>query len=278
MENEVLNQEQTTSEDEGFFDDITDEEIDDLPVEDETEANDKQAEEQPQTDDFLDIRYNKENVRLNREQAIEYAQKGMNYDKLNERFTGLNSKIEKLARDNGLTADEFLDRLEQTQWSYEVSKEMDALKEQYPIDEEAEDYEAKVQLLQELAEARTSQRLGDVQMQRQHQLEEQQNALRQQAQGDVQKLFSLYPELAQGGNPMANIPREVLELANETHDLTYAYSLWRNKQAEMNRPAIEAKQKAQELNSRNQSRSYGSTTNAGNTKQDDFLAGWNEEE
>lgn len=278
MENEVLNQEQTTSDDEGFFDDITDEEINDLPVEDETEANGTQVEEQSQTDDFLNIRYNKEDVSLNRDQAIEYAQKGMNYDKLNERFTGLNSKIEKLAKDNGLTTDEFLDRLEQTQWNYEVSKEMDALREQYPIDENAEDYEAQVQLLQELAEARANQRLGDVQTLRQTQLQEEQNALNQQAQSDVEKLFSLYPELAQGGNPLANIPREVLEMANETHDLTYAYSLWRNKQAEMNRPAIEAKQKAQELNSRNQSRSYGSTTNAGNTKQDDFLAGWNEEE
>lgn len=284
MEETTLNQEQestTAVDDDGFFDDITDEEIDNLPVtddfEDDVDAEGTQ-EEKPLDDDFLDIRYNKEDVRLNRDQAREYAQKGMNYDKLNERYSSLNSNLERLANANGLSVDEFLDRLEQTQWNFEVSKEMDSLREQYPVNEDASEEELaeRERLLTELAEARTSQRIGDAQAQRQAQLQEQNYEINRQASDDVGKLLQLYPDLLQGGNIMANIPQEVMEMANENHDLTYSYSLWRAKQAELNKPAIEAKAKAQRLNTQNQSRNYGSTTNAGSTKQDDFLAGWNE--
>ena len=53
-----------------------------------TEAADK-ADEAP----FLTVRYNKQDRPLTREAAVEYAQKGLNYDKLNERLAETTKKL-----------------------------------------------------------------------------------------------------------------------------------------------------------------------------------------
>lgn len=284
---ETLNQEQQPlADNEGYFDDITEEEINELPidnsddlnvddVQNNSEVEESEQLEQPQEEveeqelPFLDIRYNKEDVHLNREQAIEYAQKGMNYDKVIEKYNGLNSNLERLASANGLSVDEYLDRLEETQFIFEVNQEMENLRNEYP--------DASDEILQRLAEQNVNTNRGNAQLERQAREEEQRQvdaeALQAQATSDIQRFKSLFPNV----DPFKDLPQEVLQRANETRDLTLAYSEWRNKQAELNRPQLEAKAKVQQLNAQNANKSYGNTTVVDSGKQDDFLAGWNEE-
>ena len=67
------------NQDQGLFDDFTDVE-DTEEVSEPTEAKAEETTEVKADEPFLTIRYNKEDKGLTREDAITYAQKGMNYD------------------------------------------------------------------------------------------------------------------------------------------------------------------------------------------------------
>lgn len=277
MEDNTLNQELTAttpSEEDGFFDDYVEDTNDITPDEEVTEDNSsnddttqEEVQEEVSNQPFLNIRYNKEDIGLSQEEAINYAQKGMNYDKLNERYSSLNSNLERLAQANGLSVDDYLTRLEDVQTNFEVGQELEALKEQYPdTNEEA---------LKELAQSRVAQRRGEnlreeqISLQREQQAQEQ--AEKDYMANDVQHFMNLYPNVN-----IRDLPQEVWDMVDKGETVTYAYTAYRNKQLEQNKPQLEAKQRAQELNVQNQARNIGSTTNVSGAKKDDFLEGWDE--
>ena len=78
---------------------------------------------QTQNDAFLTVRYNKEELPLSREAAAEYAQKGLNYDKISgrlaettdklEAYTDLGALAKELAAQNGVSEKEALAALRQ---------------------------------------------------------------------------------------------------------------------------------------------------------------------
>lgn len=66
---------------------------------------------------FLQVKFNKQDIPLTQEQALEYAQKGMNYDKVYSKYEELsNSKslkyMERVAQANNMSIDELVDYLE----------------------------------------------------------------------------------------------------------------------------------------------------------------------
>lgn len=69
----------------------------DIQTDVETGSNDKQA--------FLTVRYNKEELPLSREAATEYAQKGLNYDKISGRLSQLSQKVEDYQHINTLVSE-----------------------------------------------------------------------------------------------------------------------------------------------------------------------------
>lgn len=77
------------------------------------------------SNEFLKIKYNKEEKILTEDEAREYAQKGMNYDHIKSELDKVrNSKatkmLEKYARANNMTIDEYADYLEQAQELEEI--------------------------------------------------------------------------------------------------------------------------------------------------------------
>ena len=103
--------------------------------------------EDAQAEAFLTVRYNKEALPLTREAAAEFAQKGLNYDKLNGRLAQASQKleayegIEKLAREiaehNGVSESEALEALVQRigseqQTQAAVNAQLDAFVQAYP--------------------------------------------------------------------------------------------------------------------------------------------------
>ena len=110
---------------ENLFDDYEVEE--DTPVEtteESEESSETEVEDTPQqeVDSFLRIKYNGEEMSLNEDDARTLAQKGMNYDRFYE-------PIERLARMNGLSVGDYLNKLNDTQIQYEVSQEVENLRE-----------------------------------------------------------------------------------------------------------------------------------------------------
>lgn len=56
-------------------------------------SNETERSEGNQGETFLTIRYNKEDMPLSKEEAVVFAQKGMNYDKLSERIKELSARL-----------------------------------------------------------------------------------------------------------------------------------------------------------------------------------------
>ncbi len=100
-----------------------------------------------QDNTFLTVRYNKEQLPLSREAAAEYAQKGLNYDKLSGRLDKANELLaayedigtaaKDFAKSNGLSEEETLtwmkQRLdEEQQKQATVSEQLDAFLQAHP--------------------------------------------------------------------------------------------------------------------------------------------------
>lgn len=96
---------------------------------------------------FLTVRYNKEALPLTREAAAEYAQKGLNYDKLSgrlddaskklEAYAGIDKLAQQMAEQNGVNESEALDALarrigEEKDKQAAVNAQLDAFVEAYP--------------------------------------------------------------------------------------------------------------------------------------------------
>lgn len=80
------------------------------------ELTEQQQEEQRQA--FLKVKYNKEEMDLDEDTARELAQKGLNYDKVQERLQALESDprlgfVEELAKEQGMTTEQYLQAVQE---------------------------------------------------------------------------------------------------------------------------------------------------------------------
>lgn len=253
MENEVLNQEPVETE-ENLFDGLDFEE--DTPVEsEETEQADSTETAEP----FLRIKYNKEDVDLTQEKAIELSQKGMNYDKMYEKYNSLNDVLSDLAGRNNMNVDDFINNLIEVQRQTEMANEMDTLNSDPRYAGTSEE------VLRELAEARIAERFNYQKQQAINQEQQRASAYDAEADRQIEVFKKEYPNV-----DIHTIGEDVLQYVKEGYTLTEAYTKWARGQAEKNKPV----EKANALNKSNQEKSLGSLTNAGaNEGDNDFFAG-----
>jgi hypothetical protein len=90
------------------------EEVTEQPQETESVEETSPAEEVTEQEPFLRVKYNKEELTLDQERARELAQKGLNYDKLQERYQALETDprltfVQELAQEQGMDVNEYLD-------------------------------------------------------------------------------------------------------------------------------------------------------------------------
>lgn len=250
MAEEILNQESNL--DESLFDEI--DESDSTEEEAEAPAEETPSEEEAKPEPFLNIRYNKEDVALSREEAIELAQKGKNYDKILGSYNDLNSKISRLAKMNGMDVSTYLQNLDRTQMNFEVSKEAKELKKKYPNSDDV--------LLEELARRNVSERLG-----KEDKAEETIPLVEIERQAKA--LEKYYP-----GVDIAKLDDEVLDYMNDGLTMLEAYSLWKGKQNQTAMEENERKQKIASRNEENRRKSYGAVESNGSIEADDFMKGF----
>lgn len=230
---------------ENVFSDVTEEEnlfedVEETPETPETE----EVQEEPKS--FLKVKYNGEEQDLNEEDARTFAQKGMNYDKIY-------NPLEKLAKANGMQVGEYLNQLEATQRQYEVSKEVDRLRQ----DEKYADLSDEI--LEEIANSRIDQIITQ-------EAQNEAEAINQdqlQVQREVDMFLKEYPEFQNKGPD--SLDPKVYDYVKQGYTLLEAY----NKFSREN-----PKEKAQRQNEENKKRSLGNTTNAGTGSSDDFLSGF----
>ena len=125
--------------DEEFAPDTTPEKTEDLGLEaedfdldqeeeiEEAETEEKTAEEQAQEEAFLQIKYNKEEKKLSKEEATILAQKGMNYDKIVERLNSYEndpnlSYLNSLAQKNNMDLGQLVNYWKQQEEEAELNE------------------------------------------------------------------------------------------------------------------------------------------------------------
>lgn len=230
------------------------EELEDTPVEEETaEPSETTTEEAPYG---LKIKFNGEEKTLSEEEARTLAQKGMNYDRFYE-------PIERLARLNNMSVGDYLNRLNDTQINYEVSQEIEKMRQDPKYDGVSDE------VLEEIANTHVMERIG---VQEENYAQEQKgiaDAEQARVQRDVDMFLEEYPEF-KSKEPDALDPK-VFDYVNKGYTLLEAYNKWLKEQSN---PKEEAKAKNRQINEENKKRSLGNTTNAGGNESDDFLSGF----
>lgn len=233
-----------TIEEEGLFDDYEAEEVtetEDTPIEEEVTETDSQP--------FLEVKYNKEAKHLTREEAIELSQKGLNYDKLHEKHNALNTRLEAIAKANGLDIESFLNSLDEMQREVSINNKVQELKQQYPNSDE--------QLLKELAEKELN--IPKPQPQENKELKRQ-----------LEIFNRKYPDV-----DASKLDQEVYDLMEEGYTLLEAYREVQDIKDAQAKAELQKQEEVRKKNEANAKKSLGSTQSIGEVESDAFLIGLN---
>jgi hypothetical protein len=110
--------------------------IEETPVTEEvqeTEQEDTQeAPDTAQDSDFFEVKYNKENMRISRDEAPTYIQKGLNYDKVQQKASDYENHLQKVAQITGYGS---IDELIQASQQFEEQQRIQQEAEKLRIDE-----------------------------------------------------------------------------------------------------------------------------------------------
>ena len=223
-------------------------------VEPEAPEAEKPAEEQK--DDTADQRFNLKHLdevkEVNRDEVIQLAQKGMDYDRIRTerdamkadygQLQDMKAFMQELADNSGMSIEDFVIGAR--------AKLMMAKDE--TLTEEAAMKQLKAKAVEDNKPPEEDTR------------QQQEAELREKRMADVKKFNTLYPNVK-----AEDIPPEVYSTARDTGDLAGAYSAWRIKQLE-EEIAVSAK------NKKNENRSTGSRKTGGKSVFDNFDAMWDD--
>jgi hypothetical protein len=239
---------------------------DDLPQSEETttdepvEPVEETPTEQPtdeQTNPFLKVKYNKEELALDEERARELAQKGLNYDKVQERLQALESDprlsfIEELASQHNMSPQEYIEAVRQQQ-------------EQERIHQLVE---------QGISEEVAHELLENRKFREQYENERKAKAEEERKNADYNEFFDYYRE-ANGRDFVPNqdnIPQSVWDATEKGVPLKFAYMMHENSQLRNQLTTLK------QNDSNAKKAPVGSVTAHGGNQieaEDDFLAGFN---
>lgn len=206
------------------------------------------AAKQPETD-FLKIKFNHEEFGLSKEQAIELAQKGKNYDALNEKYNRLANdpnliELNRLANANGMSVNDYLKGLSDIQKKADLDNEINALKAQYPNADEA--------LLTELAQSRLN-----TAKQTQNDQKKQAEASRK---AEINRQLDVFTKRYPDKNPQA-LDSRVYSLMNENYTLLEAYEIVQAQERALKEQAQNSQSLKEKQHMENKTRSMGNTSN-----------------
>lgn len=238
------------------------EETEDDETEETAETEEDNKEEEPkeeakETDQFFELKYMGETKKINSNDIVPLAQKGMDYDRIRAERDELKSgksrldELEEVMKDaaeiTGLTQEEFIDNIRAR------AIQAKAEKDGKPITEEEAAKQAKslreTKAKEKAAESKADKQTADEQ------------AEKEKSRASIQKFMELYPNVK-----AQDIPQEVWEEAGKTGDLAGAYTRYENKR-------LKAELEAERQNKKNKERSTGPRRSTGKSE-DKWFEGW----
>ena len=196
---------------------------------------------QQQTEPFLTIKYNKDEVPLDKNRAIEYAQKGMNYDHVYNELTQLRnhpgmSYLNTQAQRYGMTVDQYVQAVQ-----------------------EAEEREQLNQLVQNnIPQEYAQEMLENRKFRQQYQAERQANQQRETTNRMYQEFLDTYPDIKP-----EEIPPEVWQEVKQGKNLLDAYVRHENKSLKDKLNGFQTREQAAQANQANANSSTGSAKGNG---------------
>ncbi len=227
---------------------------DDVRPEPDKNKEDARSEQKPDTmPEKFKVKYNKQEMELTRDQMIEAAQKGMDYDRLRENRDRYMAPIERLARQAGMATDQFMNALD----SLVKTNAVDVKKEQFMnlgMDERQASYFAEMAY-----ENETLKNGQALQMRQMNERAQARQAVQERINRDVAEFEAKFPDLQ-------TIPDEVIAeiRAGENPVVAYQGYLIRENGKKM---------KALEQNQRNRQIAAGPVKTIGTETADPFLEG-----
>lgn len=197
---------------------------------------------EPQPDSFLEIKYNKEQIKLDKERAAELAQKGMNYDKAVER-----AKQE--ARDTYIAEQgyEWNGKRITTETEYKQALLESELMEKYKAQDLPDD------VIQELIESKN--------FREQYTKQQEESAERAKQEEDYKAFLDTFPD-----TKPEDIPQSVWNDVNKGKSLVDAYTRFENQQLKEKLSKLTEQEKIEQQNQENAASSTGSVTGQGTAK------------
>ena len=232
------------------------------PAADESAEPEEPAQEPQQDTPFLTLKHLDETRTVTREEAVELAQKGMDYDRVKEKLDELRTfksdnqdaidLIQSYAERNGMTIPEYLDFCRTQDIMHEKGVSEDEAKAQLAL-EKRERAVAKKEAEQQAREQAETQPKPEV---------SEQERVRQ----EVQQFMAVYPDVKP-----EDIPQDVFEIIQrEKVPLTVAYGKWRIAQQEKELSSLRAQDSARK-------KSPGSLSGSLKTpKRDPAFDGWDD--
>lgn len=183
----------------------------DKPVEsavEETSNNDKAVEGETKDDTFLKVTYNGEELSLSEADTITNAQKGLNYDKLKDKYDNDPSRllIKELAEMDGISEKEFMEKVKTSIRERDIQNIMD---------EKDCDEDIAIELYEARMKDKISKKEEDARV-----FKANEEAKREQ---EFQDFVKNYPDV-----DADKVPKEVWDKVTEGVPLTYAYAMWEN--------------------------------------------------
>lgn len=232
------------------------EETEDKPGEDTAHEN-NQTEEQEEADQpTFDLKFMGEIKKVDKEEVVRLAQKGLNYDRILEerntakteisRLQEYESFLQELAGPDNMTVEDLIDSTRAEILAKKEGVDSAVALQRIKLDRDKRAFET--QKSQEQAEQRAKQ------------------AAEERQQEDFRKFVRAYP-----GVKAQDIPAEVWQKVRDGIPLVTAYSQHENKMLREENAALKAKVETAEQNKKNEERSTGSQSSAGKSSKKDIL-------
>lgn len=256
----------TLDDEEGADEDLTEDgETDEAEQPDSSDEADEpdSKEETPET---FKIKYMGEELEVNREEVVQLAQKGKDYDRIRSKydeFTTFASKhpayeeqiefLNDLARQSNMTVDKLI---EETRIRQLVDQGFDETiaREKYALEQEKRQLEREKAGIEKLKQA-----------------EQATVADQERRAKDIQEFLAEYPDVKP--DELKGL-REVWDMVANGKSLVDAYRAYENKQLKEQLKALSTKLEATEKNKANKAKSTGSRATSGNKQTDAFLEDW----
>ena len=214
----------------------------------------------PESDLTFTLKHLDEVRTVGKDEAMALAQKGMDYDRLREKFdttTERLSYLDDLAKAQNMTVDDFIDTIRATALASKERLDMSVAMGRVKNDRETKRLEAERKKLETGRTATTEE-----------------TAAKAKRDADIQAFVKEFPEAAKD---VKSVPKEVWDAVHGGETLVNAYRAYEAKQlrAEVERLKAEAARKEQK--EKNKAAATGSmSTTGGDKPKDKWLVGWDD--